>query len=368
MNANLIRLADVERREIVWLEHGTIPRGMLTLLAGWPGLGKSLWALKLAAERSQRGENVIICSAEDSLEYSIKPRLQAAGANVEFIHAVVPVDGDGNPRGVSFPSDAPLLLAVIQEVAATLGIIDPIAAHLDQKVNSHNDASLRSALAPLHRVAEEANAALLGIAHLNKAEGSDPMRRLGGSIGGPGQARSALLLDRDPDDLDGPSRVLAHFKSNVGPLQPSRRLIIEPTTLEATSIEPEVTTARIVDAGESAHGASHLLANSGEDRTAIEEAVEFLRVELADDVMTSKAVQAAARDAQITERTLRRAAERVGVVKEKTGYGREGAWHWRLPNEVDTQLEDDHLSATSDLDTLDDSVVILGGVWERVRA
>jgi hypothetical protein len=39
----LIRLSDVQRREVVYLDGAaTIPRGMLSLVAGHPGLGKSL--------------------------------------------------------------------------------------------------------------------------------------------------------------------------------------------------------------------------------------------------------------------------------------------------------------------------------------
>ena len=48
---SLVSLIDVQRREIVWLEQGTIPRGMISIVAGHPGLGKSMWALGLAAKR-----------------------------------------------------------------------------------------------------------------------------------------------------------------------------------------------------------------------------------------------------------------------------------------------------------------------------
>jgi hypothetical protein len=55
---------------------------------------------------------------------------------------------------------------------------------------------------------------------LNKGESTDPVQRLGGSIGLPDAARSVLLLARDPDDpdgVDGSQRVLAQAKSNYGP-------------------------------------------------------------------------------------------------------------------------------------------------------
>lgn len=333
---HLVTLATVQRREVVWLHAGTIPRGMLSILAGHPGLGKSLWTLRLAAELTHAGMNIVICSAEDSLEHSIKPRLQAAAADTSKIHALVPRDDEGNPRGVGFPTDAPLLLEAILAVEAVLCIIDPVTAHIDQKVDSHNDASLRGALAPLSRIAEESFAALLAVYHLNKTTSSnDPMMRVGGSIGGPGAARSALLIDRDPDDPDkdrGSRRVLAHFKCNIGPLQPSRLLEVVPVLLPADNHEPEVHTATVVDHGESQHGAGSLLAASGDDRTIIDDAVEFLEAELADDDQEAKKLRTAARAVGISDRTLDRARKRLAVEAYRSGgFGELGKWYWRLP-------------------------------------
>jgi hypothetical protein len=239
---------------------------------------------------------------------------------------------------MTFPTDATILLEAVRETEAVLVVIDPITAQLDKSVDSHKDASLRSALAPLHRVAEETTAALLAVFHLNKSTGSDPMMRLGGSIGGPGQARSALLLDRDPDDPEkdrGARRVLAHFKSNIAPLQPSRLLTVEPVHLPADNLEPAVDTARIIDVGESPHAASALLAAAGDDKSAVDEAADFLLVELGDGLaMASKEILAAARRAGVSERTLRRASDRLGVVKERVGFGADGQWVWRIDGQT----------------------------------
>ena len=53
--SNLIRLSDVHRQAVVWLEHGTIPRGMPSILAGHPGLGRacmeSRWLLGCRSAR-----------------------------------------------------------------------------------------------------------------------------------------------------------------------------------------------------------------------------------------------------------------------------------------------------------------------------
>lgn len=339
MNRNLVTLSNVQRREVDWLRRGTIPRGMLSIVAGHPGLGKSLWTLSLAADLTHAGMNVVVCSAEDSLEHSIKPRLQAAAADTSKIHALIPRTEDGDPRGVGFPSDAPLLLEAILAVDAALCIIDPVTAHIDTKVDSHNDASLRGALAPLARIAEETHAALLAVYHLNKTtSSSDPMMRVGGSIGGPGAARSALLIDRDPDDPDkdrGQRRVLAHFKCNIGPLQPSRLLEVVPVHLEAADGEPPVDTAAIVDVGESKYSAGGILSSNSEDRTALDEACDFLREELDGGVtVAAKTILKRSRELGISDRTLKRAKTVVGVEAVRSGFGSDGAWSWRIATET----------------------------------
>jgi hypothetical protein len=326
MSRHLIHLSDVQRREVVWLAKTPIPRGMFSILAGHPGLGKSMWTALVAAEVTRVGGEVVLCSAEDSLEHTLKPRLQAAGADVARVHALVPVDEAGDPRGISFPKDQEILLEAIQSSGAIFVVVDPLTAVLDPGVDSHKDASLRSALAPLSRIAEETTAAILGVMHLNKAGGVDPIMRVGGSIGGPGQARSMLLLDRDPDDPGGERgtrRVLAHFTSNIGPLLPRRLLAVEPTHLPASDLEPAMDTARIVDLGECDHAAGVLLAANGSDRSAIDEAADFLRDELANGItVLSKQLIGDAKENGIAVKTLRRAAKTIGVVINRQGSAR----------------------------------------------
>jgi len=85
----LVRLADVEPEELAWLWPGRIPLGKLTLLAGDPGLGKSMLTLDIAARvsrgaswpdspiaRSESG-SVILLSAEDDIADTIRPRLDS---------------------------------------------------------------------------------------------------------------------------------------------------------------------------------------------------------------------------------------------------------------------------------------------------
>jgi hypothetical protein len=197
------------------------------------------------------------------------------------------------------------------------------------RINSWNDQKVREALVPLHRLAEETGAAVLVVAHLNKGESSDPLQRIGGSIGLAAAARSVLLVATDPDDPDGVSgrrRVLAHVKSNIGPLAESRQLVIE--TARAAMGAP---TARIKDAGASAYSASELLAVDPPERGGkLTEAVQFLQSELRHGPRLATELEEEAAKHDISKKTLFRAKTRIGVVSGKAEFS--GRWSWELPD------------------------------------
>jgi RecA-family ATPase len=110
---------------------------------------------------------------------------------------------DGLRRQLFLPADVPLLTKTVERHGVRLVVIDPLSAHLEGNVDSWKDQSIRLALRPLVSLAESTGAAVLVVSHLNKGRGTDPVQRLGGSIGLAAAARSVLLLDRDPDDPDG---------------------------------------------------------------------------------------------------------------------------------------------------------------------
>jgi putative DNA primase/helicase len=349
-----VRASTVERRPVRFLLKDRIPCGETTSLAGVPGLGKSTWAVMVAGAQS-RGElpgdlcgqpcASLIASVEDDQAAVLRPRLEAVQANLDLVHFVVVSFGeDQDGAGLVLPSDIEALGELVATTEARLLVIDPIKATLADSVDSHKDASVRRALAPLGAMARKHDCAILLIDHLNKAPGTDAINRVGGSIGFTGSPRSALLLARDPADPDGEKgdrRLLAHFKSNYGRLAPTVEYRVVPILLEATGGRPECHTSRLEMVGESSLQSSDLLAVGGTpgERTQTDEAVEFLRVELADGPKPAKEVDEAARMAGITEKPLRRAKDHLGVKSERHGFGKEGAWVWCLPHGPDDHVD-----------------------------
>jgi AAA domain len=235
------------------------------------------------------------------------------------------------------PHDVGALRDLIESTGSQLVVIDPLMAHLASNVNSWKDQMVRQALAPLHALADATATAILIVAHLNKGQGTDPLQRLGGSIGIPAAARSVLLLGRDPDDPDGEQgsqRVLAHVKSNVSELTPSLRFKIETGCADGTRVE----TARIVQTGISTYTGSDLLVSDRRERgSKLAEAVAYLDRALADGPRPVQELKGEAEQFGIAEQTLLRAKKTLGVESFKLDFGR--GWAWRLGEKVDDAAE-----------------------------
>jgi hypothetical protein len=323
--------AEVQRERVEWLSPGRVPLRMVTVLAGVGGLGKSQWSALLAAENPGV---TLIATAEDSPSTTVRPRLEAVGADLDRVAFVTIQSDDGLEDGITIPDDLVLVEELVDNLGANLLIVDPLVAHLPGEIDSHKDQSVRRALAPLYRLAESQECAVVALMHLNKAQGLAPLARLGGSSAFGNFARSVLLLDRDPDDPEGEEgnqRVLAHVKCNVAPLAPSLLYQVAPIVLPATPDELEVETSRLQLLGESPHNGRALLSTATEEeRSALDEAKDFLRAELDDGARhPAGELFRAARQVGISDRTLKRARKDVGAETAKAGFG--GGWEWWLP-------------------------------------
>lgn len=337
------RASEVRVEPVSFLLADRVPVGALTVLAGDPGLGKSTWSCALAAGvtagRLGSPAPVLIANAEDSPAHVVVPRLAAAGANlerVEFFASLVgdPVTGELGEHPFTLPHDVADLEAHARKVGAKLVVIDPLNAHLGEKVSTKSDHSVRRALAPLASMAQRLGIAVVVVAHLNKSQGTDALYRVGGSIGFVGGARSLLLFTRDPEDPDGEAgdrRALGHVKSNWGKLAPT--LLYAHGEATVTVGGSTVDTNRLDLLGESDVAGTALLGASGDDSPSSqhERAVELLADMLGDgQCRRSKDVKAAAHTLGIPERTLKRAAQDVGVSMESMGFPR--VTYWSLPS------------------------------------
>ena len=325
-----ILLSEVEAERVKWLWFGRIPLGKITLIEGDPDNGKSAMTTDLAARVSTgrpwpdgalcpRGGAVIL-NAEDGLADTIKPRLVAAGGDASKVLALATVGRGESERLVSIPEDLGVIRRGIEHVGANLVVVDPLMAFLSGDVNSHRDQDVRRALAPLKTLAEDTGVAMIVVRHLNKGSGASPIYRGGGSIGIVGAARSTLLVARHPEDER--RRVLARVKNNLAEPVPSLAFELVGTGDGSVRVEWK---------GETHHAADALLAAPAdpEERSALDEATDFLRDALAGGPIWSVKVKKDARKAEVAEATLRRAKTALGVRSSKEA---DGSWSWSLPS------------------------------------
>lgn len=348
-NLTVTTLADVERERVGWLWRGYIPSGKLTMLDGDPGLGKSTCTLDLAA-RTTRGRlmpdgsmndldqpaDVILLTVEDGLGDTVRPRLEAAGADLSRVHAIVGrTNADGAADIITLPDDIAAIEEIVIEKQARLVILDPLMAFLGSGTNSFRDQDVRRALAPVAASADRTGAAWLIVRHLNKSGGTNPLYRGGGSIGIIGAARSSLLVALDPDDEDGEQRILAPTKQNLAELPPSL----------AFQLEPDGDVARIEWNGTSDLDATDLLGSSNRTSQgpspAVTEAVEFLSLMLQDGPLPTRQINTEASQLGISIPSLRRARKQLNIQARRVGgAGGSGEWQLELPKEAEITLSD----------------------------
>ena len=91
-------LASFEEREFEWLWDLFIPLGMVTIMFGDGGVGKSTVSYDVAARITTKellpfndervSGSVLILTKEDTIESIIKPRLRVAGADLDRVHMI----------------------------------------------------------------------------------------------------------------------------------------------------------------------------------------------------------------------------------------------------------------------------------------
>jgi hypothetical protein len=325
----VVRLADVTPEPVRWLWPGRIPRGKLTLIIGDPDRGKSCVTLDGAA-RVSRGTpwpdgtpaphgDVILLTAEDGLADTVRPRLDAMSGDPARVHVLTAIRTGDRERGIDLSLDLPHLEAALKETGASLVVIDPVSAYLG-KTDSWRDAEVRGVLAPVAALAERTGVAVVGIMHLTKDRQRQALYRAQGNISFVAAARAVFAVAEDPENPE--RRLFLPVKLNIARKPPGLafRLVEAGHAVrvewEAGAVDVDVETAL---AGPEPTA----------ERSARDEAKDFLRELLADGPVEADEANQQAREAGISERTLDRAKKTLGVKVDKSGF--RGPWLWSLP-------------------------------------
>ena len=276
-----------------WLYKGRIPAGMMTILAGREGIGKSTVSLDLVARITRgtlegrylaRPQNVILCATEDSWEHTIIPRLRAVNADLSRVFHISVQDEHGRSRPISAPGDTAAIEKAIRQHKPALMVIDPLMAVVDGKVNTNNQQQVQQALEPIVAVCNRSMMALLALIHVNKSASVDALNGIMGSKAFTSLPRSVLYCIADPED-EG-NFLLTHEKCNVAKRSPSitYRLLSVRFELAPEQVdegdEPFIESSRVVWGVEDERSAADVLAEGtptrakGELRTGLLEYID----------------------------------------------------------------------------------------------
>ena len=327
---------EITPRPINWLWPGYLALGKLHVLGGRPGCGKTTLAMTLAADATNGtgwpdnhvsiAGNVLIWSGEDDSSDTLLPRLSAAGAKLGNIHFIGQTSDADGIRPFDPSTDMEALQRRIRQIGEVkLLIVDPLVSAC--AVDDHKNGAVRRALQPLSDLAASTNTAVLGIHHFTKnSVGKSPLDRVTGSLAYGAAARIVLVAAMQKDS---PVRIFCRAKSNIGADDGGFEYTLKQSPLPDA---PDIV-ASSVQWGKPLEGDAQELLDAAEvvsqsGGSALTEAVDFIKDALKDGAMSIKEVRQAATDCGISEKTLRRARESLGVRTISTGFGSTKNFFW----------------------------------------
>lgn len=332
----MVRASDVVSRAVDWLWRPRVPRGMLSMFAGDPKLGKSIVTIATAAGVS-RGDplpghgspdgpgSVILLTAEEDTARTVVPRLKAAGADLHRVHILESVFlSNGAEALPSLRAD----LDAIESAAMSLDdcrliVIDPVSAYLGE-ADDHRNAELRGVLTPLKLSAERTDVAVILVSHLNKSGGTNGKHRVTGSIAYVGTCRANFLFVRDRDDPTGRRVLMLDNGCNLTGHVPTLAYRIEDRG-EGPVVEWEDGPVDItVEQALSAE------TDNPDDRTEARDCDRWLREALAAGPILHSEIVSAGRMAGFSLSALNRSKRRIGAKTDRDRFGPGSKCSWVL--------------------------------------
>lgn len=318
-------MADVEEEEIDWLWWPYLAQGEVTIIEGDPGVGKS-YAMQMIAKaicdgdrlpsprggpprRVKRGR-VFYADVENSGATVTKKRLRMNGC-----HHMENFFQEEEPFTIDDEKFMRRLYDVIEEVRPLLIVFDTVNLYIG-KADTDKASQTTQALENFQDIARRFHCSVVIVRHLTKGKGRDTkaLYRGQGNIAFTAVSRIVMTVGQDPEDED--TKVLSVTKLNLAKIPRALTFTIEevPSTLRDSNLSK-------FEWGDYVDLSSDDIIGTSKKSTAVEEAQKWLEEFLDPQGVEASRVKEAADNNSISHRTLMRAANALGIKREKTDDG-----------------------------------------------
>lgn len=321
-----VRLSAIASQPLQWVWPGWIPAGMLTVLGGHVGDGKSTLIAGLVGALTTGSplpdgttvppKNVLILGLDDDPVRILRPRLVANRADPDRVFLIEP----STRARPDLRFESWWIRDIVEENEIDLVVLDPLADIL-RGADRFSEGDLRTRLEPFMSIVSRTGVAVLGVVRLPRsASVRRPAHSLVGASAIPALARSVLMIAPEHDGTSGPDssrRILQVVKSNTA----------QPPAPVALDIDPGGVVRWLgpVPEGIDERAADPRLAPS-ERR----DAVTYLQTVLADGPVPAVTIMSEARKVGFSEITIRRAKKDLRI----RSYRVASAWSWSLPDDT----------------------------------
>jgi hypothetical protein len=230
----------------------------------------------------------------------------------------------------------------MEKLKPMLIIIDPLQAYVPADVDMHRANETRPLLTRLAILLKRYKTAAIVVRHLSKSsKGQGGIHRGLGSMDITAAVRSLLTVSNHPDDEDDDGRrVVVHAKSNYGQKAETIGFSFGDNGFSWDGVLPRIRESHV----RASEASVPKKATGG--RKYREECSTWLLDQLTDGPKTRGELL---RTCEFGEGTLKRAADELGVIRERpTKVGEQGIW--RLPTTTDTEASNDNLSGPTSED------------------
>ena len=326
-------IASVQPREAEYLAEPYLPRGMITILAGHAGQGKTTLALWLASHVSNgdlmpggKPGNVYYFTTENDESIVLRPRLEAMGARLDRVMVM-----RSDARQLTLTDPRLFEMHKIFDGKPDLIVFDPVQSYVGKKLDMNRTDDVRFMMDNLNKLLHATNAAVVLICHTKKAPmgfNGRPCELINGSSDFVNAARSVCFLGRDPARPD--VCVVAQEKNSLGLPGASLAFTIgEDGAVHWSDEECELTAAQILTYSDEKR--RHAARPSERAQAALRDLLAKNEKMRSTDILEACAKQGISRSA------VYRARDELPIQKQRTGMG--SFWSMPAKSQMDTTTE-----------------------------